>query len=56
MNQGTVIGKVGASSAKYDLNPHLHYEQIHDGSVVVSVVQGAWSDYLKRNQTSTNNC
>ncbi|GGR95206.1 hypothetical protein GCM10010169_44720 [Micromonospora fulviviridis] len=37
--------------------PHLHYEQIHDGSVVVSVVHGVtWSDYLKRNQTSTNNC
>ncbi|MEU9825597.1 M23 family metallopeptidase [Micromonospora chersina] len=57
VNQGTVIGKVGASSAIYDLSPHLHYEQIHDGSVVVSVVQGVtWSDYLKRNQTSTNNC
>ncbi|MFG2052848.1 M23 family metallopeptidase [Micromonospora sp. NPDC048930] len=54
---GTVIGKVGASSAKYDLSPHLHYEQIHDGSVVVAVVQGVtWYDYLKRNQTSTNNC
>ena len=57
VNRGTVIGKVGASSAKYDLSPHLHYEQIHDGSVVVAVVQGVtWSDYLKRNQTSTNNC
>ncbi|MCI4065740.1 M23 family metallopeptidase [Micromonospora sp. R77] len=57
VHTGTVIGKVGASSAKYDLSPHLHYEQIHDGSVVVSVVQGVtWSDFLKRNQTSTNSC
>jgi hypothetical protein len=57
VNRGTVIGKVGQSSAIYDLSPHLHYEQIHNGSVVVSVVQGVtWSDFLRRSQTSTNNC
>jgi hypothetical protein len=55
VSRGTVIGKVGASSAIYNLSPHLHYEQIHNGSVVVSVVQGVtWSDYLRRSQTSTN--
>jgi len=52
-----VIGKVGKSSAKYTLSPHLHYEQLHDGAVVVSVVQGVrWYDGLKRYQTSNNNC
>ncbi|MEU5828660.1 MULTISPECIES: M23 family metallopeptidase [Micromonospora] len=57
VKRGDVIGRVGATSAKYDLSPHLHYEQIHDGSVVVAVVQGVtWSDGLKRNQTSTNGC
>ncbi|QKW10263.1 M23 family metallopeptidase [Streptomyces sp. NA04227] len=57
VTQGQLIGEVGASSAIYDLSPHLHYEQIHDGSVVVAVVQGVtWSDYLTRYQTSTNNC
>ncbi|AXK36973.1 M23 family peptidase [Streptomyces armeniacus] len=55
VKQGQRIGRVGASSAKYELSPHLHYEQIHDGSVVVSVIQGVrWSDFMKRSQTSRN--
>ena len=55
VNMGTVIGEVGATSAIYDLSPHLHYEQKLNGNVVVSVVQGVtWSDGLKRNQKSTN--
>lgn len=54
---GQHIGRVGASSAKYTLSPHLHYEQIQNGRVVVAVVQGVtWSDYTKRNQTSKNSC
>ncbi|MEU6733618.1 M23 family metallopeptidase [Streptomyces physcomitrii] len=54
---GQQIGKVGKSSALYDLSPHLHYEQIHNGSVVVSVLQGVtWNDFLARYQTSTNRC
>lgn len=54
---GQLIGRVGATSAKYTLSPHLHYEQIHNGAVVVSVVQGVtWSDYLTRYQTSKNRC
>ncbi|KAB8169719.1 peptidoglycan DD-metalloendopeptidase family protein [Streptomyces sp. 3MP-14] len=57
VTRGQRIGTVGATSAKYNLSPHLHYEQIHNGSVVVSVVQGVrWSDFLKRTQRSTNNC
>ena len=57
VSRGQRIGTVGATSAKYDLSPHLHYEQIHNGSVVVSVVQGVrWNDFLKRTQTSNNNC
>ena len=57
VRQGRVIGRVGASSAKYNLSPHLHYEQIHHGDVVVSVVQGVtWRDYLRRYQTSRNGC
>lgn len=57
VNQGQLIGQVGQSSAIYTLSPHLHYEQIHDGNVVVSVIQGVtWSDYLKRTQTSKNGC
>ncbi|MEV4681617.1 M23 family metallopeptidase [Streptomyces kurssanovii] len=57
VSRGQKIGEVGKSSALYDLSPHLHYEQIHDGQVVVAVVQGVtWSDYLKRYQTSTNRC
>ncbi|MGH3657659.1 MAG: M23 family metallopeptidase, partial [Micromonosporaceae bacterium] len=51
VSKGQVIGKVGKSSAKYNLSPHLHYEQKHDGNVVVSVVEGVrWYDYLKRKQ------
>lgn len=54
---GQRIGRVGASSALYNISPHLHYEQIHNGSVVVSVVQGVtWSDGLTRYQTSKNRC
>ncbi|MFJ9797465.1 peptidoglycan DD-metalloendopeptidase family protein [Streptomyces sp. NPDC101145] len=57
VTRGRRIGTVGASSALYDLSPHLHYEQIHNGSVVVAVVQGVtWYDYLVRYQTSTNGC
>ncbi|MGW1192728.1 peptidoglycan DD-metalloendopeptidase family protein [Streptomyces sp. NPDC002559] len=57
VGRGRVIGQVGASSALYDLSPHLHYEQIHDGRVVVAVVQGVtWSDHLKRYQVSANGC
>lgn len=55
VKQGQKIGSVGASSAKYEISPHLHYEQILNGSVVVSVVQGVrWNDFLKRAQTSRN--
>ncbi|OEV03972.1 peptidase M23 [Streptomyces oceani] len=54
---GQKIGRVGKSSAKYDISAHLHYEQIHRGSVVVAVVQGVrWSDYKTRYQTSRNRC
>jgi murein DD-endopeptidase MepM/ murein hydrolase activator NlpD len=54
---GQKIGEVGDTSALYDISPHLHYEQIYNGSVVVSVVQGVeWYDYLARYQTSTNRC
>lgn len=53
---GQKIGRVGATSALYNITPHLHYEQIHSGSVVVAVVQGVrWGDYTKRSQRS-NNC
>jgi hypothetical protein len=54
---GQRIGHVGKSSEIYDLSPHLHYEQIHDGQVVVSRIQGVtWSDYTKRYQVSRNSC
>ncbi|MET4729260.1 hypothetical protein ABIE09_003073 [Lysobacter enzymogenes] len=33
VKQGQKIGLVGNSSAKYDLAPHLHYEQIYNGAV-----------------------
>ncbi len=54
---GQRIGRVGKSSATYNLSPHLHYEQIHNGSVVVAVVQGvSYPDYTTRYQTSKNRC
>lgn len=54
---GQKIGEVGDTSALYSISPHLHYEQIYNGSVVVSVIQGVeWYDYLTRYQTSTNGC
>ncbi|MHA4818446.1 M23 family metallopeptidase [Streptomyces aculeolatus] len=57
VNRGQVIGKVGATSATHNISPHLHYEQIHNGSVVVAVVQGVtWYDYLDRRLKSTNGC
>jgi hypothetical protein len=52
---GQKIGRVGKSSALYNISAHLHYEQIHDGNVVVAVVQGVrWYDGLKRSQRSRN--
>lgn len=55
VSAGQRIGIIGNSSAIYDLAPHLHYEQIYDGGVVVSVVQGVeWYDYRKGEQKSTN--
>lgn len=55
--KGRQIGAVGATSALYDITPHLHYEQIHNGAVVVAVVQGvSWPDFTKRSQTSRTNC
>ncbi|MFR9675513.1 M23 family metallopeptidase [Streptomyces sp. TR06-5] len=57
VNRGQKIGRVGATSALYNITPHLHYEQIHDGNVVVSRIQGVrWTDYLERYQTSKNRC
>lgn len=57
VSRGQKIGRVGKSSALYNISPHLHYEQIYNGSVVVSVIQGVrWYDYLKRYQTSNNGC
>lgn len=57
VNRGQKIGRVGKSSAKYNLSPHLHYEQIHGGDVVVAHIQGVvWRDYLTRYQTSKNRC
>jgi murein DD-endopeptidase MepM/ murein hydrolase activator NlpD len=54
---GQKVGEVGDTSALYSLSPHLHYEQIYNGSVVVSVIQGVeWYDYLARYQTSQNRC
>lgn len=57
VKRGQKIGRVGKSSAIYNISPHLHYEQIHDGNVVVSRIQGVrWYDYLTRYQTSNNRC
>ncbi|MDG9717025.1 M23 family metallopeptidase [Streptomyces sp. DH24] len=57
VTRGQRIGTVGATSALYDISPHLHYEQILNGSVVVAVVQGlSYPDYTTRYQTSTNRC
>ncbi|EST39040.1 hypothetical protein N566_04210 [Streptomycetaceae bacterium MP113-05] len=54
---GQKIGRVGKSSALYNITAHLHYEQIHNGNVVVAVVQHVrWNDYLKRSQRSNNSC
>lgn len=54
---GQLIGRVGKSSAIYNLSPHLHYEQIHNGSVVVAVVQGVrYPDFTTRYQKSRNRC
>ncbi|EST21506.1 hypothetical protein N566_27450 [Streptomycetaceae bacterium MP113-05] len=57
VKRGQKLGRVGKSSAIYNLSPHLHYEQIHDGNVVVAHIQGVvWRDYLTRYQTSKNGC
>jgi murein DD-endopeptidase MepM/ murein hydrolase activator NlpD len=57
VTRGQRIGTVGATSALYNISPHLHYEQILNGSVVVAVVQGlSYPDYTVRYQTSTNRC
>jgi hypothetical protein len=57
VNRGQKIGRVGKSSALYNISAHLHYEQIHNGDVVVARIQGVWwTDYKKRYQTSKNRC
>ena len=55
VNQGQIIGKVGKSGGqRYS---HLHYEQIADGNVVDSVVQGyVFSRDAVHMVTSTNAC
>jgi murein DD-endopeptidase MepM/ murein hydrolase activator NlpD len=55
VNQGQLIGRVGKTGGQE--SSHLHYEQIRDGAVVNSVVQGITFDpndvhYIK----STNHC
>ncbi|MFE7385103.1 M23 family metallopeptidase [Streptomyces zhihengii] len=54
---GQLIGRVGASSATSEFSPHLHYEQIHNGAVVVATLQGlSYPDFTVRYQKSTNRC
>lgn len=54
---GQKIGAVGNSSAKYDLAPHLHYEQRYGGSVKKIVWNGnAIPYYAKQSYTSRNAC
>lgn len=54
---GQLIGRVGKTSATATITPHLHYEQIHNKSVVVAVVQGKqYPDFTVRYQKSKNRC
>jgi len=57
VKQGQKIGLVGNSSAKYDLAPHLHYEQIYNGAVQKAKWNGVALRYFeKKNYTSKNSC
>ncbi|MEH6420741.1 peptidoglycan DD-metalloendopeptidase family protein [Pseudomonas sp. CGJS7] len=57
VSQGQKIGLVGNTSAKYDLAPHLHYEQIYNGVVQKAAWNGVALRYFeKRNYTSKNSC
>ncbi|WP_242109189.1 M23 family metallopeptidase [Luteimonas aquatica] len=54
---GQKIGTVGKSSAKYNLSPHLHYEQRYSGTVKRIVWNGtAIPYYAKKSYTSKNSC
>lgn len=55
VSRGQRIGAVGRSSAKYNLAPHLHYEQRYGGSVRKIVWNGNGIPYYaKRSYTSAN--
>ncbi|WP_226467778.1 M23 family metallopeptidase [Luteimonas panaciterrae] len=54
---GQKIGTVGNTSAKYNLAPHLHYEQRYGGTVKKIVWNGvAIPYYAKQSYTSHNAC
>ncbi|ALN87697.1 peptidase M23 family protein [Lysobacter capsici] len=57
VKQGQKIGLVGNTSAKYELAPHLHYEQVYNGSVQKAKWDGVALRYFeKKNYKSKNSC
>ena len=54
--RGQKIGTVGRSSAKYNLSPHLHYEQRYSGSVRKIVWNGSQIPYYAKRSYTSRNC
>lgn len=56
VSRGQKIGTVGRSSAKYNLSPHLHYEQRYNGSVRKIVWNGSQIPYYAKQTYTSRNC
>ena len=56
VSRGQKIGTVGRSSAKYNLSPHLHYEQRYNGSVRKIVWNGSQIPYYAKRSYTSKNC
>ena len=56
VSRGKKIGTVGRSSAKYNLSPHLHYEQRYGGSVRKIVWNGSQIPYYAKRSYTSKNC
>jgi hypothetical protein len=56
VSRGQKIGTVGRTSAKYNLSPHLHYEQRYGGSVKRIAWNGSTIPYYAKRSYTSKNC
>jgi hypothetical protein len=56
VSRGQKIGTVGRSSAKYNLAPHLHFEERYNGSVKKIAWNGSAIPYYAKKTYTSKNC